>query len=71
MRWSYDCTKSGGRGVFVADVYSPDGTPDFTSPGVSEEGDVDSGVYHVPGAGRFEIKITSTCAWKLKVISAQ
>ena len=66
--WSYDCSKTGGRGVFVLDVFNADRTPDFVHPGISEEGDSDSGVYHVPQSGRFYLDVTTTCAWKLKVV---
>lgn len=69
MEWSYDCSKTGGRGIFVVDVYDSDHTPDFNHPGVSEEGDQDAGVYHVPGSGRFYLEITTTCRWTLKVVS--
>ena len=68
MHWSYDCSATGGRGVFVVDVYVADKTPDFKFPGVSEEGDRDSGVYHVPEKGRLHLEITTTCAWKVKVV---
>lgn len=68
MAWSYDCGKSGGRGVFVVDVYDVGRTPDFKHPGVSEEGDQDAGVYHVPGSGRFYLEVTTTCRWALKVV---
>jgi hypothetical protein len=67
LRWSYDCTDSGGKGVFIVDVFNADRTPDFKSPGVSEEGDRDSGVYHVPTSGRFYLEITTTCTWSLNV----
>ena len=70
MAWSYDCSKSGGRGVFVVDVYDAGRTPDFKHPGVSEEGDADSAVYHVPGAGRFYLDVTTTCAWTLRVVAS-
>ena len=67
LHWSYDCSTAGGHGVFVADVFDADRTPDFARPGVSEEGNKDSGVYHVPGTGRFYLEVTSTCRWALKV----
>jgi hypothetical protein len=68
MHWSYDC--GNGRGVFVVDVYSSDRTPDFAHPGVNEEGDKDSGVYRVPGAGRFYLEVTTTCKWTVKVTAS-
>jgi hypothetical protein len=70
LHWRYDCSSTGGHGVFVADVLRSDKTPDFTAPGVNEEGDKDSGVYHVPGAGRFYLEITSTCKWTVKVVES-
>jgi hypothetical protein len=68
VEWSYNCVKTGGRGVFVVDVFSADRTPDFVHPGISEEGDSDSGVYNVPESGRFYLDVTTTCAWSLKVL---
>jgi hypothetical protein len=68
VEWSYDCSKTGGSGVFVVDVFNADRTPDFVHPGISEEGDRDSGVYHVLESGRFYLDVTTTCAWTLKVI---
>ena len=70
LNWSYDCSGSGGRGVFTADVFDADRTPNFKTPGVNEEGSYDSGVYHVPGKGRFYLEITSTCTWTVKVVQA-
>jgi hypothetical protein len=67
MHWSYDCAKAGGSGVFVIDVFEADRTPDFKFPGVSEEGDKDASVYHVAGAGRFYLDVTTTCSWRLKI----
>lgn len=67
LHWSYDCSSTGGHGVFVADVFKSDKTPDFTAPGVDEQGDKDSGVYHVAGAGRFYLEVTTTCKWTVKV----
>lgn len=67
MHWSYDCSTTGGTGIFVVDVYDADKTPDFKFPGVSEEGDKDSGSYYVPKQGRFYLEITTTCTWTLKV----
>ena len=54
--------------MFVVDVYEADKTPDFKSPGVSEEGGKDAGIYHVPESGRFYLEVTSTCMWTLKVV---
>ena len=54
--------------MFVVDVYEADKTPDFKAPGVSEVGGKDSGIYHVPGSGRFYLEVTSTCTWTLKVV---
>lgn len=68
LNWSYDCSSAGGHGVFIVDVYDSDRTPDFTAPGVNEEGDKDMGVYHVPGSGRFYLEVTSTCRWTLKAV---
>jgi hypothetical protein len=68
VEWSYDCSKTGGSGIFVVDVFNAHRTPDFVHPGISEEGDRDSGVYHVPESGRFYLDVTTTCAWTLKVI---
>ena len=71
MHWSYACANAGGHGVFVVDVFNSDRTPDFTSPGVDEEGGSrGSGVYHVPGAGRFYLEISATCKWTLRVVGA-
>lgn len=67
LRWSYDCH---GHGVFTVDVFNSDRTPDFKHPGVNEEGDKDSAVYHVPESGRFYLEITSTCAWTIKVLES-
>ncbi|HSS62433.1 MAG TPA: hypothetical protein VLK30_13345 [Candidatus Limnocylindrales bacterium] len=67
MHWSYDC---GAHGVFVVDVYNSDHTPDFKSPGVNEEGDNDSSTYHVDGAGRYYLEITTTCRWTVKVVES-
>lgn len=71
LRWSYDCSATGGRGIFVVDVYDADRTPDFKFPGVSEEGDKDSGSYHVPKSGRFYLQVTTTCRWKAEVSEGQ
>lgn len=68
LLWSYDCQ---GHGVFVADIFNADMTPDFKFPGVEEEGDRDSGVYHVLQSGRFFIEITTTCNWSVKVVELQ
>jgi len=68
LRWSYDCSTTGGRGIFVVDVFDADRTPDFKFPGVSQEGDRDAGVYHVGEKGRFYLEITTTCAWTVKVV---
>ena len=65
LHWTYDC---GGHGVFVVDVLGADRTPDFKHPGVNEEGDRDSAVYHVPESGRFYLDITTTCHWTVKVV---
>ena len=67
LHWSYDC---GGQGLFVVDVFRSDRTPDFEHPGVNEEGDNDSAVYHVPEAGLFYLEVTTTCAWTLKVVES-
>ncbi len=68
IHWSYDCsTSAGGRGVFILDVFVSDRSPDTAAPGVNEQGDKDSAVYHVPGRGQFYLEITSTCKWTLKV----
>ena len=67
LRWSYDCSRNGGTGIFVVDVYGADRTPDFKHPGVSEQGDRDSAVYRVPESGRFYLDVTTTCSWTLKV----
>jgi len=67
LHWSYDC---GGGGVFTADVFDFDHTPDFRHPGINQEGGgKDAGVYHVPGKGRFYLEITSTCSWSVKVVA--
>ena len=68
LHWSYDCSTTGGTGIFVVDVYGADKTPDFKHPGVSEQGDRDSGVYHVPENGRSYLDITTTCKWTVKVL---
>ena len=68
LQWSYDCSTTGGRGVFVVDVFNSDRTPDFIAPGVNEQGDADSGVYHVAQAGRFYLDVTTTCRWTVKVV---
>ena len=68
IHWSYDCSTTGGHGIFVIDVFDADRTPDFKFPGVSEEGDRDTGVYHVPRSGRFYLEITTTCKWTVKVL---
>ena len=68
LHWTYDC--SGARGVFVVDVFDADRTPDFAHPGVNEEGDKDSGVYHVPGGGRFYLEVTTTCKWTARVTAS-
>jgi len=70
LHWSYDCSATGGRGVFVADVFDSERTPNFKTPGVNEVGRYDSGVYHVPGKGRFYLEITSTCSWTVKVTAS-
>ena len=70
LEWSYDCSKTGGRGVFVVDVFKADRTPDFVHPGISYEGDSDSGVYRVQETGRFYLEITTTCAWTVRVLEA-
>jgi len=68
LHWSYDC--AGGPGVFAAEVFDSERTPDFAHPGVNEEGGgKDSGVYHVPGKGRFYLEITTTCSWSVKVVT--
>lgn len=72
MHWSYDCSSSaGGRGVFIVDVFDSDHSPDVDAPGVFEQGDKDSAVYHVPGSGRFYVEVTSTCRWTLKALEAR
>jgi hypothetical protein len=69
MHWTYDC--AGGGGVFAADVFDSDHTPDFGHPGIYEEGGGgNAGVYHVPGKGRFYLEITTTCAWAVKVVES-
>ena len=68
LRWAYDCSATGGRGVFFVDVFESDHTPDFKAPGVSEEGDRDSGDYHVPSSGRFYLEITTTCSWTVEAV---
>jgi hypothetical protein len=68
MRWSYDCPSQ--NGVFIVDVYDSDKTPDFKSPGVNEQGDNGSDVYHVPRSGRYYLEVTTTCRWTLKVTEA-
>lgn len=65
--WSYNCAAGG---VFTMDVFHADGTPDFDHPGVNEQGDSDSGTYHVPDRGRFYLEITSTCAWTVKAVGS-
>jgi hypothetical protein len=71
LRWSYDCSNSGGHGVFIADVFKSDRTPDFASPGVDEEGGArGSGVYHVSGAGRFYLEISATCRWAVEAVES-
>ena len=70
LHWSYDCSATGGRGSFFADVFDSDHTPDFKAPGVSEEGRTDSGDYHVPGSGRFYLEITTTCRWAVRVVES-
>ena len=52
----------------MVDVFKSDRTPDFKHPGVNEQGDRDSGVYHVPESGRFYLEITTTCTWTVKVV---
>ena len=71
LRWSYDCSTTGGTGIFVIDIFKADRTPDFKFPGVNEEGDKDSGMYHVPEQGNFYLDITTTCSWKVKVLKSQ
>ena len=71
LQWSYDCSATGGTGIFVVDVYGADKTPDFKHPGVSEEGDKDSGSYHVPEKGPFHLEITTTCRWKVEVSESE
>ncbi|HET7338004.1 MAG TPA: hypothetical protein VFK22_00530 [Candidatus Dormibacteraeota bacterium] len=68
VKWSYDCSSTGGRGVFAVDVFKSDKTPDFKHPGVNEEGDQDAGTFHLPGPARYYLEITTTCAWKLRVV---
>ena len=68
VHWTYDC---GSHSVFVMDVFDADLTPDFKFPGVEEEGDKDSGVYHVLASGRFTLKITTTCKWSIEVVELQ
>lgn len=70
LHWTYDCSRTGGTGIFVVDVYGADRTPDFKHPGVSEQGDKDSGVYHVPERGHFYLDMTTTCSWTVKVLES-
>lgn len=55
----------------MADIFNADMTPDFKFPGVEEEGEKDSGVYHVLQSGQFSIEITTTCSWSVKVVELQ
>ena len=67
LHWSYDCSNAaGGRGVFIVDVFKADHSPDTAAPGLFEQGTKDTAVYHVPGAGRFYLEVTSTCRWTLE-----
>ncbi|HEX2647013.1 MAG TPA: hypothetical protein VHO95_07275 [Candidatus Dormibacteraeota bacterium] len=47
-------------------MFDADHTPDVKAPGIFEQGDKDSAIYHVPGAGRFYLEVTSTCRWTLE-----
>lgn len=68
LNWDYDCSKAGGSGNFIVEVFNGDGSPSISNQGVNQLGDKGQDVDHFHRGGQFYLQVISECSWHVKAV---